>query len=88
MSRQETRDSLPLTPGEEQAKEQAGKRDGVEVVIDNDYISIPRSRYDGLLRAEAALDVIHRFYGLNGCNYQMDNLMEALFGPRKEGDDA
>lgn len=82
------RDSLPLTPAEEQAQEQAGKREGVEVIIDHDYISIPRSRYDELLRAEAQLDMISRFYGIKGSGYQLADLMEALFGPREEGDNA
>lgn len=82
------RGGLPLTPAEEQAHEQAGKREGVEVIIDHDYISIPRSHYDELLRAEAQLDVIFRFYGIKGSGYQLADLMEALFGPREEGDNA
>ncbi len=83
------RSGLPLTPAEEQAQEdQAAKREAVEVIIDNDYISIPRSRYDELLRAEAQLDVIFRLYGIKGSGYQMTDLMEALFGPREEGGNA
>lgn len=82
------RGGLPLTQAEEQAQDQTGKREGVEVVIDNDYISVPRSRYDALLRAETQLIVISRFYGRNGASYQISDLLEALFGPREDGDNA
>lgn len=82
------RGGLPMTPAEEQAQEQTGKRKDVEVIIDHDYISIPRSRYDELLRSEAQLDMISRFYGIKGSGYQMTDLMEALFSPREEGDNA
>lgn len=79
---------MPLTPAEKKAQEQIGRREGVEVVIDHDYISIPRSRYDDLLRAEAQLDMIFRFYGVKGAGYQISDLLEALFGPREDGDNA
>lgn len=84
----DTRGDLPLTQAEEQAQEQTSKREDVEVIIDNDYVSIPRSRYDELLKNEAWLEAIIRIYRTNGNAYRLDNLLEALFGPGEAGDNA
>lgn len=84
----DTRGDLPLTQAEEQAQEQTSKREDVEVIIDNDYVSIPRSRYDELLKNEAWLEAIIRIYRTNGNAYRLDSLLEALFGPGEAGDNA
>ncbi len=54
------KDDLPLTQAEQEAMGTVFPDLGehsAEVIIDRDYISIPRSRYDELLRAEKERDI-------------------------------
>lgn len=90
MNENKTRGDMPLTPAEELAAGvlKPGGRDGVEIVIDHTFVSIPLSRYNELIRDEATMDTLVSFYLTKGTGYEMNNLMEALFGPREEGDDA
>ena len=64
MNADKEKGGLPLTDAEAKAEEEAlGASHAVphdscaEVIIDRDYISIPRSRYDELLRAEKERDI-------------------------------
>lgn len=95
MDEKKTRGDLPLTAAEELAERQANEParleplcDEAEFILDADFISIPRRRYDELLKAETRLDVISKFYLVEGNGYQLGDLLKVLFGPRKESADA
>ena len=59
----------------------------LELRIDEDYVSVPLERYDELLRAEAALDIIVAVYRANG-TYCLDNIIKAAFPEDGDKDDA
>lgn len=85
MSNSKTRDEIPMTDAERLADESAHTEPCAgEMVIDLDFISIHRSRYDELLRAEAQLDVVRKFYGFNGVDDadSVSDMMRAVFGRR------
>lgn len=88
MDEKKTRGDLPLTDAEAQAAEAThiGPLTG-EMVIDLDYISVPRGRYDELLRAEAELGILRHAYQVMRI-YSMEEVMDAIFNPAfkyKEG---
>lgn len=92
MDEKKTRGDLPLTDAEAKA---AGvplpfkpSGPGVELLIDQNFVNIPLSRYSELVQEEAIMDALVSFYVTKGTGYAMNNLMEALFGPRKESADA
>lgn len=88
MDEKKTRGDLPLTDAEAQAAEAAHIEPlAEEMVIDLDYISIPRGRYDELLRSEAELGVLRHAYQVMR-TYSIGGVMDAVFNPKfkyKEG---
>lgn len=89
MNNSKTRGDLPLTDAEADA---AGLNrpttPGMEIVLDHNFVSIPLSRYNELIQEETIMDTLVSFYITKGTGYEMNNLIEALFGPREEGTDA
>ncbi len=92
-------DKLPLPPTElesvlkaaleveERLRGRMPHKDEVQVVIDKDFISIPTTRYEELVRAEAELDTVLRAYqSLKIC--EVANVLQAVFGREEEGDHA
>lgn len=98
MEKDKCKDSeLPLTDAEREAVETLKARGGVgrcvpldddvQVIIDHNFVSVPITRYDELIRAEAELDVVLRAYqSLAG--YHLEDVLQAIFGPKPEADHA
>lgn len=81
---------LPLTAAEWEAMDTekglggcTSLDDGVQVIIDNNFVSIPLTRYEELVRAETELDVMLRVYKAM-TNYDVAAVLEAIFGPKLE----
>lgn len=96
MNDSKTRGDLPLTDSERLAAEGLAAKPArieplcgeAEILLDADFVSIPRSRYDELLKAETHLGVIAKFYHAEGYGYQLGDLLKVLVGPREESADA
>ncbi len=61
----------------------------LELCIDHDHITIPVSRFEELVKAEAKLDIVSQIYKTVE-SYNMKNTLEFLFGPLpspEKGDD-
>lgn len=56
-------------------------RQQTEIRIDTDHVSIPVSRFEQLLRAEADSRVLLRAYQTLGM-YRMEDVMASVFGPK------
>ncbi len=88
---------LPLTAAEREAMEalEAGgglgkimpPDDDVQVIVDRNFVSVPVTRYDELIRAEAELDVVLRAYQSLE-SYHLEDVLQAIFGPKSEADHA
>ena len=63
------------------------EREGVQLIIDNNFVHIPLTRYDELIKAEAELDVLLRAYHQSE-SYQLADIVAAVFGPKaKDGEE-
>ncbi len=82
MSSKKAKGGLPLFPGEKQAMESTAKRKGVEIVIDANMVSIPVSRYEDLLRAEAERDIAVGVV-LETPSYGLQKALRPVFGLRE-----
>lgn len=74
---------LPLTDAEREAlmdseSGEAHPLNDAEIIIDTNFVHIPLTRYNELVRAEAWLDVIFRVYGNGGTEYFMGHLLRAM----------
>lgn len=72
---------------EDKNNTQANEKDETmtaEVIIDEDFISVPRTRYDELLRAEVMLEVIGRFYRKPEVSpIELHNVVSTIFAEGK-----
>lgn len=61
----------------------------LELCIDIDYVSIPVTRFEGLLAAETRLDVIKQGYMAAKYSSDVEDLCRIFFGPKvkEEGND-
>lgn len=82
MSSKETKGGLPLTDAEEQAIRGTGKRGAMEIVVDANMVSIPVSRYEDLLRAEAERDIAVGVV-LETPSYGLQEALRPVFGLRE-----
>lgn len=55
----------------------------VEILADEDHVSLPLSRYEELIHAEAELEIILRAYQ-NFDSYRLKDILVAVFGPLAE----
>ncbi len=78
--------SLPLTDGEREAEGMV-RADGLKVIIDDNMVSVPITRYDELVEAEAKLGVAYRAFKTLE-SYNVKAVLGAIFGEKVEDDNA
>ncbi len=61
--------------------------DNVQVIIDHNFVSVPITRYEELIRAETELDVVLRAYQSLESDH-LEDVLQAIFGPKSEADHA
>ena len=62
------------------------KNDTVEVVIDEDFLCISRTRYEALIRTEVTLEMVHRVLAVMD-KYDAYDALRVILGFKKSRED-